>query len=41
VGDHIESKRTGAVMADLWDNRSVMHKANPGYDMNERRYLYD
>jgi hypothetical protein len=30
-----------AVMADLWDNRSVMHKANPHYDMNERRYLYD
>ena len=24
----------------LWDNRSVMHKANPDYDMNERRYLY-
>jgi taurine dioxygenase len=24
----------------LWDNRSVMHKANPDYDMRERRYLY-
>jgi taurine dioxygenase len=24
----------------LWDNRSVMHKANPDYDMSERRYLY-
>jgi taurine dioxygenase len=24
----------------LWDNRSVMHQANPDYDMNERRYLY-
>jgi taurine dioxygenase len=24
----------------LWDNRSVMHRANPDYDMNERRYLY-
>jgi taurine dioxygenase len=24
----------------LWDNRSVIHKANPDYDMNERRYLY-
>ncbi len=24
----------------LWDNRSVMHKANPDYDMNERRFLY-
>ena len=24
----------------LWDNRSVMHKANPDYDMNEKRYLY-
>lgn len=24
----------------IWDNRSVMHKANPDYDMNERRYLY-
>jgi taurine dioxygenase len=24
----------------MWDNRSVMHKANPDYDMNERRYLY-
>ncbi len=24
----------------LWDNRSVMHKANPDYDMNERRYRY-
>ena len=24
----------------MWDNRSVMHKANPDYDMNERRFLY-
>jgi alpha-ketoglutarate-dependent taurine dioxygenase len=24
----------------LWDNRSVMHQANPAYDMSERRYLY-
>jgi taurine dioxygenase len=24
----------------IWDNRSLMHKANPDYDMNERRYLY-
>src|SRR6516225_3075826 len=24
----------------LWDNRSVMHQANPDYDMNERRCLY-
>ena len=24
----------------IWDNRSVMHKANPDYDMSERRYLY-
>ena len=24
----------------LWDNRSVMHQANPDYDMAERRYLY-
>jgi taurine dioxygenase len=24
----------------LWDNRSVMHQANPDYDMSERRYLY-
>jgi taurine dioxygenase len=24
----------------IWDNRSVMHKANPDYDMEERRYLY-
>jgi len=24
----------------LWDNRSVMHQANPDYDMRERRYLY-
>jgi taurine dioxygenase len=24
----------------LWDNRSVMHQANPDYDVNERRYLY-
>jgi taurine dioxygenase len=24
----------------IWDNRSVMHKANTDYDMGERRYLY-
>jgi taurine dioxygenase len=24
----------------IWDNRSVIHKANPDYDMDERRYLY-
>jgi taurine dioxygenase len=24
----------------IWDNRSVMHQANPDYDMNELRYLY-
>jgi taurine dioxygenase len=24
----------------IWDNRSVIHKANPDYDMSERRYLY-
>jgi taurine dioxygenase len=24
----------------LWDNRSLMHQANPDYDMNEYRYLY-
>jgi taurine dioxygenase len=24
----------------LWDNRSLMHQANPDYDMNQRRYLY-
>jgi len=24
----------------IWDNRSVLHKANPDYYMNERRYLY-
>jgi len=24
----------------MWDNRSVMHQANPDYDMNQRRYLY-
>ncbi len=24
----------------IWDNRSVLHQANPDYDMNERRYLY-
>ncbi len=24
----------------IWDNRSVIHKANPDYNMNERRYLY-
>ena len=24
----------------MWDNRSVMHQANPDHDMNERRYPY-
>jgi taurine dioxygenase len=24
----------------MWDNRSVMHQANPDYDMAERRFLY-
>ena len=24
----------------IWDNRSVLHKANPDYDMKERRYLW-
>jgi taurine dioxygenase len=24
----------------MWDNRSVMHQANPDYDMRQRRYLY-
>jgi alpha-ketoglutarate-dependent taurine dioxygenase len=24
----------------MWDNRSLLHKANPDYDMSERRYLY-
>jgi alpha-ketoglutarate-dependent taurine dioxygenase len=24
----------------IWDNRSVIHQANPDYDVNERRYLY-
>ncbi|HWD60558.1 MAG TPA: TauD/TfdA family dioxygenase [Stellaceae bacterium] len=24
----------------IWDNRSVLHKANPDYDMNQRRYLW-
>jgi taurine dioxygenase len=24
----------------MWDNRSVMHQANPDYDMSERRFLY-
>jgi taurine dioxygenase len=24
----------------IWDNRSVIHKANPDYNMTERRYLY-
>jgi taurine dioxygenase len=23
----------------IWDNRSVMHQANPDYDMNERRFM--
>ena len=25
----------------LWDNRSVMHQANPDYDMRERRRRID
>ena len=24
----------------MWDNRSVMHQADPDYDMRERRFLY-
>ncbi|MFZ9014499.1 MAG: TauD/TfdA dioxygenase family protein [Alphaproteobacteria bacterium] len=24
----------------MWDNRVLLHKANPDYDMKERRYLY-
>jgi taurine dioxygenase len=24
----------------MWDNRSLLHKANGDYDMNQRRYLY-
>ena len=24
----------------IWDNRCLLHKANPDYDMAERRYLY-
>jgi alpha-ketoglutarate-dependent taurine dioxygenase len=24
----------------MWDNRSVMHQANPDYDMSQRRFLY-
>jgi taurine dioxygenase len=24
----------------IWDNRCLLHKANPDYDMDERRYLY-
>ena len=24
----------------MWDDRSLLHKANPDYDMNESRYLY-
>jgi taurine dioxygenase len=24
----------------IWDNRSVMHQANPDYDMSERRCIY-
>jgi taurine dioxygenase len=24
----------------MWDDRSLLHKANPDYDMSERRYLY-
>ncbi len=30
--------RTGDMV--IWDNRSVMHQANPDYDMAERRFLY-
>jgi taurine dioxygenase len=24
----------------IWDNRSVMHQANPDYDVRERGFLY-
>jgi taurine dioxygenase len=24
----------------MWDNRSLLHKANGDYDMSQRRYLY-
>jgi taurine dioxygenase len=24
----------------MWDNRSLLHKANADYDMNQLRYLY-
>ena len=24
----------------IWDNRTLMHKANGDYDMSEKRYLY-
>jgi TfdA family taurine catabolism dioxygenase TauD len=24
----------------MWDNRSLLHKADGDYDMNQRRYLY-
>ena len=24
----------------IWDNRTLMHKANGDYDMTEKRYLY-
>jgi taurine dioxygenase len=24
----------------MWDNRSLLHKANCDYDMNQLRYLY-
>jgi taurine dioxygenase len=24
----------------MWDNRSLLHKANGDYDMNQLRYLY-
>ena len=24
----------------VWDNRTLMHKANGDYDMSEKRYLY-
>jgi len=24
----------------IWDNRSVMHQANPDYDMAERRFMF-
>jgi hypothetical protein len=35
----LRSRRLGVDWV-LWDNRSVMHQANPDYDMRERRRLY-